>query len=686
MDAAERIAELREAIRRHDYLYYVQAAPEIPDREYDRLMEELKVLEAEHPELVTADSPTRRVGGEPIEGFRTVEHAEAMLSIDNTYSEADLREFDARVRRGLDGESFRYVVEPKIDGVAVSLTYRDGRLELALTRGDGRRGDDITANARTIRAIPLVLRGDAPAELIVRGEVYWPREAFNACNARRAEEGREVFANPRNGAAGTLKQRNPAAVAERGLSFRAHGFRATPPLPHARASECWDDLRRLGIPVNEIDVCDDLDAVLGVLRGWAGRRAELAYEIDGAVIKVDELAARDRLGATSKYPRWCIAYKYEAQRAETVLQEVSFQVGRLGTITPVAHFEPVQLAGTTVSNASLHNFDQVRRLDVRVGDSIFVEKAGEIIPQVVQVDYEKRSPEARPVEPPDRCPACDGETARDEGGVYVRCINAECPAQLRERLRFFAGRGQMDIENLGPAVIDQLVERGMVKHFADLYSLSAEALAELDRMGEKSSRNLVAAIDASRNRGLERVLAALGIRHVGGRAAEVLAGRFGSIESLAAASVEQLAEVNEIGPVIAESVHRFLHSPAGRETVERLRQAGVKMTSERPARAERGEGPLAGRTVVVTGALESLGRQEARQAIEAAGGRSTSSVSKSTDLLVVGAKPGEKKVSQAQECGVEMVDEAEFLRRLRGAAGREAPPKPRGLFDHGAAP
>jgi len=682
MGDAERIRELREEILRHDWLYYVEAGPEISDREYDRLMEELEALEAAHPDLVTADSPTQRVGGEPIAGFATVEHARPMLSIDNTYSADELREFDARVRRALgEGAIWHYLVDPKIDGVAVSLRYEGGSLALAATRGDGRRGDDITANARTIRAVPLRLRGDGhPDVLEVRGEVYWPRAAFAAHNAHRVEQGQPAFANPRNGAAGTLKQLDPRVVAGRGLSFVAHGFGEVSGPADSRASEMMGRLAEWGVPVNRhAALCDDLDAALAAIEDWAKRRAEAEYETDGMVVKVDELDLRGALGATSKYPRWCIAYKYEAEQAATVLRSVDFQVGRLGTITPVAHFDPVQLSGTTVSNASLHNFDQVERLDVRVGDTVLVEKAGEIIPQVVQVLHEERPKDAGAVRPPEECPACGGPTARDEGGVYLRCINPECPAQLRERLRFFAGRNQMDIEGLGDAVVNSLVDKGLVRHFADLYLLRADDLVGLPRTDklsskgnpitfqEKSAGELSQAIAASKSRGLERVLVALGIRHVGGRAAELLAEHFADVDVLAAAGVDELTEVPEIGPIIAESVHRFFRSEGGRGAIRRLKDAGVKMTSRRPPSAVAGvvenEAPLMGKSVVVTGTLEGFTRAEAEAAIRAAGGRAAASVSKKTSFVVVGDSPG-SKADKARSIGVEIIDEAELRRRL----------------------
>ncbi len=677
----KRIEQLRGQIRRHDWLYYVQAAPEISDRQYDALMDELAALEQRYPQLVAPDSPTQRVGGEPIAGFEKVTHPTPMLSIDNTYSAEQVREFHDRVVKALGDAMFHYLVDPKIDGVAVALRYRDGRLVAAATRGDGRTGDDITANARAIRAVPLALRGDdCPRELEVRGEVYWPRAAFAAFNAARAEAGEETFANPRNGAAGTLKQLDPKVVASRNLAFLAHGFADVSPTPAERASEVMASLGQWGVPVSRhARVCDDIDAALAAVREWLDLRGEADYETDGCVIKVDELELRETLGATSKYPRWCIAYKYAAERAPTRLEEVDFPVGRLGTITPTAHFAPVQLSGTTVSSASLHNFNQVARLDVRIGDTVLVEKAGEIIPQVVQVVYDKRPRGAKPITAPAKCPACGGKTARDEGGVALRCINPACPAQIRQRLEFFAGRGQMDIEGLGPAIVDQLVTDGKVRHLADLYRLSLDDLVGMEvgrhtrddgrviiaRMQAKSAGKLLAAIEASKSRGLARVLTALGIRHVGGRAAEVLAEHFGDVDAIAAASEEDLTAVEEVGPVIAASVREFFHSPAGKETIRRLKAAGVKMTAPRKPRAaaRAAARPLAGKTVVVTGSLESLSRGEAEAAIKTAGGRATSSVSKSTDFVVVGAEPG-AKADKAAALGVETIDEAEFLRRL----------------------
>jgi DNA ligase (NAD+) len=661
---AQRIEELRAQIRHHDRLYYVEARPGISDRQYDRLMQELRQLEAKHPEWITPDSPTQRVAGSPLEEFRSAHHLTPMLSIDNTYSQQEVMEFDRRVQRALGHDRYHYLVDPKIDGVAVSLLYQKGALMLAATRGDGVTGDDITVNARTIRAVPLRLSGkDVPDTLEVRGEIYWPRKEFNAFNARRAGEGLEVFANARNGAAGTLKQLDPRVVAQRKLAFLAHGVGTMSPRVAGRAGEVMRQLARWGIPTNpHARICGNVQEAMQAVQDWLGQRTEADFETDGMVIKMDELDLREQLGQTSRYPRWCIAYKYEAQQAQTVLRSVDFQVGRLGTITPVAHFDPVQLAGTTVSNASLHNFDQIDRLDARVGDTVLVEKAGEIIPRVVQVLHAHRPREAQPIVPPGQCPACQSPARRDEGGVYLRCVNPECPAQIRERLRFYAARGQMDIETLGPAIIDQLVDKRLVRHFADLYALRKGDLVELERMGEKSAQNLLDGIEQSKSRGLMRVLAGLGIRHVGGRAAQILAEHFGDIDRLAAAGQEELTGIREIGPVIARGVHEFFHGQAGRETIRRLKDAGVKMAADRPAREGEAQ-PLAGKTVVITGTLPTLSRAQAEQAVKDAGGRAASSVSKNTDFVVVGADPGSKG-DKARALGAEMIDEAEFLRRL----------------------
>jgi len=551
----QEIEQLRTDIRRHDHLYYVEGRTEISDPEYDRLFARLKDLEAAHPDLITPDSPTQRVAGEPSTGFKHVTHAVPMMSIDNTYSEADLREFDARVARGLEGQKYTYLVDPKVDGVSASLRYEHGRLVLAATRGDGRTGDDITANIRTIRSVPLSLSGKGwPDVLEVRGEVYWPRKKFDAFNAAREKAGEEPFANPRNATTGALKSLDSAAIANRGLAFMAHGQGEVSGDEPATAAEFFARLAGWGIPVSpHLRVCTSIDEVAQFVTDWEPKRHKLEYETDGLVIKINEMRHRDTLGVTSRYPRWCIAYKYAAEQAETELLNIDLQVGKLGTITPRAVMKPVQLSGTTVKHASLHNFDQVARLDVRIGDIVVVEKAGEIIPQIIRVAKQK-SPRSPEFKPPKTCPVCQGEVVQDEGGVYLRCINPSCDAQIKERLVYFCGRDQMDIASLGEAVIEKLVDAGWVHRYADLYSLSKRrddlaaltfdqerktdegVKAQTVRLGEKRADSILAGIEASKKQPLARVLAAMNIRHVGSSTAEVLAEHFGAMEALAEAA------------------------------------------------------------------------------------------------------------------------------------------------------
>lgn len=677
--APRRIEQLREEIRRHDHAYYVLGKPVISDREYDRLFDELRRLEEEHPELVTPDSPTRRVGGEPIEGFQHVTHAVPMLSVDNTYDEAQLREFDARVARGLGGEPYAYVVDPKIDGVAVSLTYEDGRLVQAATRGDGTTGDDITHSIRTVLSVPLRLIGDdVPRLLEVRGETFWPWEAFRSFNAAREAAGEPTFANPRNATTGTLKQLDPRQVAGRGLQFVAHGHGRVEPLKARTHTELFEQFRRWGLPTSPHAFrATSIDEIIRRLPEWDARRKNLPYETDGLVLKIDAFDQRDVLGSTSRYPRWCIAYKFAAEQAESVLRQVDFQVGKLGTITPRAVMDPVPLSGTVVRHASLHNFDQVERLGVMIGDTVIVEKAGEIIPQVVSVVLEKRPKNARRIVRPEKCPVCAGEVMQDEGGVYIRCINPACPAQLKERLKFFCGRDQMDIEALGEVMVEKMVEKGWLKSFADIYALPTrpEEIAALEieqqrktdggtkislvRFGEKRTRKLLEGIKKSKSRPLSRVLAALNIRHVGAATAELLAEHFGSMERLAAASSEELQEVEGVGPEVAGSLVEFFHSPAGRQAWTALRDAGVNMTQ--PKRKIAVDSPLAGKTVVITGTLTSMDRKQAQDLVKQLGGKAAGSVSKNTDLVVAGESPG-SKYDRARELGVEIVDEEGFLR------------------------
>jgi DNA ligase (NAD+) len=662
--ASKRIGELREQIQRHDYLYHVLNKPAISDREYDALMAELKELEGKHPELVTGDSPTQRVGGEPIEAFASVVHAVPMMSIDNTYDEAEVRAFDVRVKKGLGGEEPRYVVEEKIDGIAVSLRYEGGVLKSAATRGDGKRGDDITVNARTIKAIPLRLRESKrrPEVLEVRGEIFMANADFAKLNAAREEAAEEPFANPRNATGGTLKQLDPRAVAERNLRFTAHGFGEVKPGIEGRYWEGLALLKELGLPTpGHAEEAKDVEEVIAKIEAFATVRHRLGFGTDGMVVKVDDFGQREKLGATSKAPRWVIAFKYPPDQVETVLEGVTWHVGKLGALTPVAELKPVFVAGTTVKRAGLHNIDQIQRLDVRVGDTVVVEKAGEIIPQVVKVVAEKRPGGTVAVEAPGVCPSCGAKTHKPADTPYILCINPACPTQLRRRLRWFTARGQMNIEHLGEALIDQLVEHGLVKTFADIYRLKKEQLVGLERMAEKSAQNVIDAIAAARERGLDRVLAGLNIRHVGNRVAFVLAEHFGSLDALGKASVEELSAVHEIGEVIAQSVHEFFHDPAGMDAVAQLKAVGVNPVMA----AKSAELPLSGKTIVVTGTLTRYSREEIKELISKLGGRAAGSVSKKTSFVVAGEEAG-SKLEKAKELGVEVIGEEEFSRRIGG--------------------
>lgn len=661
-----RIRELREQIERHNHLYYVQARPIISDREYDRLMSELIELEHQHPELVTPDSPTQRVGGEPVDELKPVRHAVPMMSIDNTYSEGEVRAFDERVRRSLGGEKVAYVLEPKIDGASVSLRYENGLLVLAATRGRGSVGDDITANARTIRSIPLRLHDDGrpiPPVVEVRGEVYMDNEDFQRVNKEIVAEGEEPYANPRNLTAGTLRRLDPKIVARRRLRFLAHGLGQVEPLPVRTYWEWLDLLRGWGLPLpGDVVRVENIDEAIRIINEFQARRRTLPYMTDGMVMKVDSFDQRDRLGATSKAPRWIIAYKYETEQQPTRLLNVRWQVGKGGNLTPVADLEPVFIGGVTVTHATLHNIDQIRRLDLHHGDTVILERAGEVIPYVVAVVEEKRPQGARPVEAPDRCPCCQSPVEREKDTPYIRCVNPACPDQLKERLRWFCGRGQMDIEDLGEKLIDQLVDRGLVKTYADLYRLKMDQLLELQRMGEKSARNILDELEGSRKQGLDRLLAGLGIRHVGNRVAFVLASSFGSLDAIANASRDELSCVNEIGPTIAGSVYDFFHSEAGIEIIRQLKAVGIDPRMERPA-ASPAQLPLAGQTVVVTGTLARFDRKQIEDLIARLGGKASGSVSRKTSFVVAGESAG-SKLDKARELGVPVLTEDEFLARI----------------------
>jgi DNA ligase (NAD+) len=659
-DAATRIETLRREIRRHDALYHGQDRPEISDAEYDALKRELAELEAAHPDLVTPDSPTQTVGARRSEAFAPVEHRGAMLSLDNAMSVDDLREFEARLRRALPGARFEFVGEPKIDGLGVALLYERGRFVRGATRGDGRLGEDVTHTLATLRAIPKTLRGPLAAAraLEVRGEIYMPREAFRRLNASLAEAGEEPFANPRNAAAGAVRQKDPAVTASRPLEIFLYHVSEASGVTLASHWDTLEALRASGFPVNPSSRrLEDLEAVVAYGAELEAGRDALDYEADGVVVKVNDLEQQRRLGATSHHPRWAIAYKFAARQATTRVLDITVNVGKSGALTPGATLEPVQLAGVTVSAVSLHNEDEVRRKDVRVGDTVLIERAGDVIPYLVKVIEEKRPPDAVPFQMPHQCPACGGAAVRLEGESVWRCTNTACPAQLKERLFHFGSRRAMDIEHLGEGVIIQLVDRGLVRDFADLYHLPVDTLAGLERLAAKSASNLHRAIQASKTRGLSRLLNGLGVRMVGERAAQLLASRYGSMERLEAASEADIAHIYGIGPQIAQAVESFFAEPRNKETIAGLRAAGVKMTEDGHTEGPR---PLDGKTLVLTGSLKSLSRDQAKDLVIRLGGRVSGSVSKKTDYVVVGEEPG-SKADDARRLKVPVLDEPQFL-------------------------
>ena len=656
---------LRAEIDRHNRLYYVEAAPEIGDHEYDRLLKRLEAIEAEHPDLITPESPTRRVGGEPIEGFTTVHHAVPMLSIENTYEAAEVREWADRVRKGLNpDEPIRYVVELKVDGVAVSLRYEGGRFVLGATRGDGSRGDDVTANLRTVRGIPLNL-GDGPPEVLeVRGEVYMTNSELVRLNELRAASDEAPFANPRNATAGSLKLLDPKLCGARRLRFLAHGLGAADGLEASSYAEILGDLKRRGVPIGpHTSVYESIDEVIAHADRWATLRNDLDYQTDGLVIKVDDLVQRQRLGARSKSPRWVIAYKYAAEQAITTVRNISIQVGRTGKFTPVADLTPVPLAGTTVKRASLHNADEIARKDVRIGDTVVIEKAGEIIPQVVRVEVEARDGSEVPFLFPTACPSCGAPAEKVSGEVDQRCSNppSRCPDQLKEWIRWFAHRDAMDVEGLGAKLIEQLVDQGLVRKLGDLYRLEAEPLAGLERMGKKSAQNLVEGLEASKTRTLDRFVTGLTIRHVGTRGAEILAERFRSIDALRSAPLADLEATPGLGPVVAASVFDFFQDPENQTLLDDLASVGVDPTPPEDLRPTGGSLPLAGKTIVITGTLPNRTRPEAEAIIKRLGGKVTGSVSKSTSLVLAGAEAG-GKLAKAQALNIPIIDEAELER------------------------
>jgi DNA ligase (NAD+) len=668
--------KLREKIRRNEHLYFVENNPAISDAEFDKLMERLKKIEAEFPELITPDSPTQRVGGEPRKGLATVRHARPMVSLDNAFSFEALGEFDRRVRELSGRNKVDYVVEHKFDGLSIALQYENGVFTQGVTRGDGTTGEDVTPNLRTIRSIPLsvdatVLRklGLSPT-FEVRGEIVMPLKAFEELNRQQEEEGGKIFVNPRNSAAGAVRVLDPQITAKRKLDFYAYYLFAMPTekggRPLRRHSESLEALSKMGFKEGaEWKVCHKLDDVLKFCDAWDTKRAKLPYEIDGIVIKVDEYTMQEELGFTAKAPRWAIAYKWPARQETTVVNDIIVQVGRTGALTPVAMLEPVQIGGVTVSRSTLHNMDEIARLGLQIGDTVLIERAGEVIPHVVRVVKEGK--DRRPFHVPEKCPECGSRIHKAEGEVAYRCVNASCPAKRKESLVHFAGRHAMNIDGLGEKIVDQLVNEGMVKDVADLYSLKLEPLAELDRMGEKSAQNLQDEIEASKKSGLARLIYALGMRFVGERTGQLLAEHFGDLNEIAHASVEQLTEVGEVGPKVAASIAEFFSEKANQELIAKLRKAGLKLTEERKKLAE---DRLHGRTFVFTGALANRSREEGAELVTRYGGKIVGSVSKNTDFVVVGTDPG-SKYDKARELGVTILDEAAFEKLIKTGVPKE---------------
>lgn len=672
--AAERIRELREQIHYHNIQYYVYDNPVISDQAYDALMAELEALEAQYPDLVTPDSPTQRVGAAPLEAFNKVTHRTPMLSLRNAFQEGELRDFDRRVRNAVQASVVDYMVELKVDGLAISLRYENGVLVEGATRGDGTVGEDITQNLRTIRAIPLRLT--EPVDIEVRGEVYLPKKEFARINEEREQQGEPLFANPRNAAAGSVRQLDPRITAQRALSCFVYGVGAWEQVSIQRHSHMLERLQQLGFRVNpERRLCHGIDEVLRYIEEWIEKRHDLPYEIDGMVVKVDRLDWQEQLGFTARSPRWAIAYKFPEEEAVTRLLDIELNVGRTGVVTPTAILEPVKLAGTTVRRASLHNEDLIHEKDIRIGDQVVVKKAGDIIPEVVRPVPEARTGEEKPFRMPKRCPECDSPLVKLDEEVAWRCINPECRAHLREGLIHFVSRNAMDISGLGEKVITQLFEAGLLRSPADLYALKKEELLKLERMGEKSVANLLAAIERSKSNPLSRLLFALGIRHVGEKAARTLAEHFETLDRLMQATEEELMAVDEVGPKMAQSIRAYFAQPGVRDMLEKLRQAGVNMRQPKQEIAQTAQDhPFQGKTVVLTGTLSSMTRQEASALIEKLGGKVSSSVSRKTDWVIVGENAG-SKLQRAQELGIAIMDEATFLKTIGQAAEgtRESP-------------
>ncbi len=666
-EAQKRLEELRELINYHNYRYYVLDDPEIPDAEYDRLMQELLELERQFPDLVTPDSPSQRVGAPPREEFETVPHSVPMLSLDNAFSEEDIREFDERVRRllGVAGP-IEYVAEPKLDGLGVELVYENGVLTVGSTRGDGYVGENVTENLKTIRSIPLRLLTrwlPAPERLEVRGEVIMEKEAFRRLNREREERGEPPFANPRNAAAGSVRQLDPSVTASRPLDMYCYAYGQIVGGPDFKTHwEVLEAFKKWGLKVNPLnELCRGVDQVVDYYRRMTEKREDLPYEADGVVVKVNSLEYQARLGMKTRSPRWAIAWKFAAHQEITQVLDIVAQVGRTGALTPVAILKPVHVGGVVVSRATLHNQDEIDRLDVRIGDWVIVQRAGDVIPEIVSVVKSRRTGKEKPYHLPDRCPVCGAKVVRMPGEVAYRCTNASCPAQLKERILHFASKRAMDIDGLGEKLVNQLVDKGLVKDVADLYFLKKEDLMRLERMGEKSAENLLRAIEESKGRSLDRLLYGLGIRYVGEHMARVLIDHFGSIEALRNASYEDLIQIPEVGPVVAESVVTFFQQPENLKLLEKLKKAGIRLEQAREERKK--SDLLAGKTFVFTGALKSFTREEAQRLVEELGGRAASSVSRRTDYVVVGENPG-SKAERARQLGIPMITEEEFKKMI----------------------
>jgi len=652
--AEKKIRSLREKIREHEYKYFVLDDPSISDAEFDQLMQKLIKLEADFPELITEDSPTQRVGGEVLDEFEKVEHSAAMLSLDNAFGAAELRDFDQRIKKNLNGEDYQYVVEHKIDGLSAVMRYSNGSFELGATRGNGEVGEDITQNMKTIRSLPLKI--DEKAELELRGEIYLAKSEFQRLNEKRLKNDESPFANPRNAAAGSVRQLDSKIAAERSLSILIYDLISHSERDFETHLEVFSYLKDQGFKVNWHQSAADIEAVIEICEKWQEERETLDFEIDGLVIKINNLALREKLGSTARSPRWAIAYKFPAQQKTTKIKDIEISLGRTGALTPTAILEPVGLAGSTVSRATLHNEDEIKRKDIRIGDTVLVQKAGDVIPEVVKVIKEERDGSEKKFKMPQQCPVCGGEVIRPEGEAVSRCTNISCPAQRKETILHFVSRNAMNIEGVGPALIEQLLANNLIEDYADLYFLKQAHLKDLERMGEKSSQNVIEAIEASKDREFFRVLYALGIRHVGIGAARILAENFASIEAVQEASTAELEAIDEIGPVIAESIVGFFQERHNRDLLSRLKQAGIRLEREDDHKIEKF---LDGLKFVFTGSLNNYTRSEVKDLVEKAGGRAVSSVSSKTDYLVIGDNPG-SKYDKAQELGVDILSEAEF--------------------------